>query len=74
MAYLHDSVATMEAQRGHTVEAERHLRLARGLLALQPNAWLAELLALNASCLALINCDAESFSQHVADARSSARL
>ena len=32
MAYLHDSVATMEAQRGHTGEAERHLRLARGLI------------------------------------------
>jgi DNA-binding NtrC family response regulator len=74
MAYLHDSVATMEAQRGRTAEAERHLRLARGLLALRPSAWLAELLALNASCVALINCDADGFSRHVANARSSACL
>ena len=40
MAYLHDSVATMEAQRGHTFEAERHIRLARGLLELRPSSWL----------------------------------
>ena len=73
MAYLHDSVATMEAQRGHPVEAERHLRLARGLLALRPSSWLEELLALNAACVALIDCDADSFDRHLATARTSAR-
>src|SRR5262245_16170291 len=35
-AFLHDSVAAMEAQRGRTSEAERHLRVARGLLQLKP--------------------------------------
>ena len=74
MAYLHDSVATMEAQRGHTVEAERHLRLARGLLALRPSFWLDELLALNASCVALIDRDADGFDRLLAAARRSARL
>jgi len=74
MAYLHDSVATMEAQRGRTVEAERHLRLARGLVTMRPSAWLSELLALNASCVAFIDCDADSFGRHLSDARSSARL
>jgi DNA-binding NtrC family response regulator len=74
MAFLHDSVATMEAQRGRTVEAERHLRLARGLVALKPNAWLEEVLAVNASCVAFINCDPDSFGRHLADARSSTRL
>ena len=65
MAYLHDSVATMEAQRGHPVEAERHLRLARGLLELRPSSWLEELLALNAACVSLIDCDADSFDRHL---------
>ena len=74
MAYLHDSVATMEAQRGHTVEAERHLRLARGLLQMQPSSWLEELLALNAACVAIIKCDTDSFDRYLATARTSARL
>ena len=74
MAYLHDSVATMEAQRGHPVEAERHLRLARGLLGLRPSSWLEELLALNAACVSLIDCDADSSDRHLATARTSARL
>jgi tetratricopeptide (TPR) repeat protein len=74
MAYLHDSVATMEAQRGNVVEAERHLRLARGLLALRPSAWLSEILAVNASCVASINCDAEGYSRNFAEARAFTRL
>jgi hypothetical protein len=74
MAYLHDSVATMEAQRGHTVEAERHLRLGRSLLTLRPSFWLEELIALNAACVALIDCDADGFDLHLAAARKSARL
>jgi len=74
MAYLHDSVATMEAQRGDIVEAERHLRLARGLLVLRPNAWLSELLAVNASCVSSINCDSEGFNRNSAEARAFTRL
>jgi DNA-binding NtrC family response regulator len=74
MAYLHDSVATMEAQKGHLVEAERHLRLARSLIDLRPNVWLEQLLALNASCIAIIDCDADGFGRHSADARTFARL
>ena len=64
----------MEAQRGHTVEAQRHLRLARGLTAVRPSVWLEELLALNASCVALIDCDADGFGRHLANARTFARL
>src|SRR5688572_13932245 len=74
MAYLHDSVATMEAQRGHTVEAERHVRLARSLLKLRPSAWLSEVLAVNAACVAFINRDSEGFSRYLNDARESTRL
>ena len=74
MAYLHDSVATMEAQRGHTVEAERHVRLARSLLKFRPSAWLSEVLALNAACVAFINRDTEGFSRYLDDARASTRL
>ena len=72
-AYLHDSVASMEAQKGHTVEADRHLRVARSLLALRPNAWLEQLVALNSSCLAIIDCDASAFGKHIASARTFAK-
>src|SRR5688572_2252710 len=58
-AYLHDSVAATEAQRGRAAEAERHLRVARSLLQLRPNAWLEQLVAINASCVALIECDSQ---------------
>ncbi len=74
MAYLHDSVATMEAQRGHTVEAERHVRLARSLLKLRPSSWLSEVVAVNAACVAFINRDTEGFCHYLDDARASARL
>jgi DNA-binding NtrC family response regulator len=74
MAYLHDSVATMEAQRGDVAEAERHLRLARGLLALRPSAWLSEILAVNASCVAAINCDSEGYIRNFSEARAFTRL
>src|SRR5262245_43419437 len=59
VAYLHDSVAAMETKKGRTLEAERHLRVARSLLALRPNAWLEQMVALNASCVAIIDCDPE---------------
>jgi DNA-binding NtrC family response regulator len=73
-AYLHDSVAAMETRRGRTVEAERHLRVARNLLSLQPNAWLEQLVALNASCIAVLDCDPDAFIRHSADARGLAQL
>jgi tetratricopeptide (TPR) repeat protein len=68
-AFLHDSVAAMEAQRGRTSEAERHLRVARNLLQLRPNAWIEQLVAINSSCIALIECDAQRFERYVAEAR-----
>ncbi len=68
-AYLHDSVAAMEAQRGRTSEAERHLRVARSLLQLRPNAWIEQLVAINSSCIALIECDAQRFQRHAAEGR-----
>jgi len=73
-AYLHDSVAAMEARRGRPVEAERHLRVARSLLSLRPNAWLEQLVALNASCIAVIDCDSDAFLKHSADARALAQI
>jgi DNA-binding NtrC family response regulator len=73
-AYLHDSVAAMEARRGRAVEAERHLRVARNLLSLRPNAWLEQLLALNASCMAVMDCNSEAFFKHSADARRLAQI
>jgi len=74
MAHLHDSVATMEAQRGHTVEAERHVRLARSLLKLRPSTWLSELVAVNAACVAFINRDTDAFTRYLEEARASTRL
>jgi DNA-binding NtrC family response regulator len=68
-AYLHDSVAAMEAQRGRTSEAERHLRVARSLLAFRPNAWIEQLVAINASCIALIECDSRRFERYAAEGR-----
>jgi len=73
-AYLHDSVAAMEARRGRPVEAERHLRVARSLLSLRPNAWIEQLLALNASCIAVMDCDSDAFLKHSGDARSLAQI
>ena len=68
-AFLHDSVAAMEAQRGRTSEAERHLRVARSLLQLRRNAWLEQLVAINSSCIALIECDSRRFEKHVNEGR-----
>ena len=68
-AYLHDSVAAMEAQRGRTSEAERHLRVARSLLKFRPNAWIEQLVAINASCIALIECDTPRFERYAAEGR-----
>jgi DNA-binding NtrC family response regulator len=68
-AFLHDSVAAMEAQRGRTSEAERHLRVARSLLQLRRNAWLEQLVAINSSCIALIECDSRRFEKYVTEGR-----
>jgi DNA-binding NtrC family response regulator len=68
-AYLHDSVAAMEAQKGRTSEAERHLRVARNLLEFRPNAWLQQLVAINGSCIALIECDSDRFTRYSAEGR-----
>src|SRR5262245_35093001 len=68
-AFLHDSVAAMEAQRGRTAEAERHLRVARSLLRLRPNAWIEQLIAISASCVALIECDPRRFERYAAEGR-----
>jgi DNA-binding NtrC family response regulator len=68
-AYLHDSVAAMEAQKGRTSEAERHLRVARSLLQFKPNAWIEQLVAINASCIALIECDSKRFERYAAEGR-----
>ena len=68
-AFLHDSVAAMEAQRGRTSEAERHLRVARSLLQFRPNAWIEQLVAINASCIALIDCDSQRFERYAAEGR-----
>jgi len=73
-AFLHDSVAAMEARKGRTTEASRHLRVARSLLILRPNAWLEQLLEINASCVALIDCDQDQFKTHSAHARRLASL
>ena len=50
-------------------EAERHLRVARSLLQLRPNAWIEQLVAINSSCIALIECDARRFERHAAEGR-----
>src|SRR6185369_5009141 len=63
-----------EARRGRAVEAERHLRVARSLLALRPNAWIEQLVALNASCIAVMDCDSDAFLKHSGDARSLAQI
>ncbi len=68
-AFLHDSVAAMEAQKGRTSEAERHLRVARSLLQIRPNAWIEQLVAINASCIALIECDSQRFARYAAEGR-----
>ena len=68
-AFLHDSVAAMEAQRGRTSEAERHLRVARNLLQFRPNTWIEQLVAINASCIALIERDSPRFERHAAEGR-----
>ncbi|HEY7188495.1 MAG TPA: sigma-54 dependent transcriptional regulator [Vicinamibacterales bacterium] len=64
----------METRKSRTVEAERHLRVARNLLSLQPNAWLEQLIALNASCIAVLDCDPDAFLKHSDDARSLAQF
>jgi len=73
-AFLHDSVAAMEAQKGRTSEAERHLRVARSLLNIRPNAWIEQLLCINASCVALIDCDSSLFERYASDGRRLAAL
>ena len=52
-----------------TSEAKRHLRVARSLLQLRPNAWIEQLVAINSSCIALIECDATTLREYVAEAR-----
>ena len=74
VAYLHDSVAAMETRRGRTLEAQRHLRVARSLIALRPNAWLEQLVALNASCIAIVDCDPAAFTKFSSEARALARI
>src|SRR4029453_3850396 len=68
-AFLHDSVAAMEAQKGRTSEAERHLRVARSLLQLRPNTWIEQLVFINASCVSLIGCDPRRFERHATEGR-----
>jgi len=73
-AYLRDSVAVMETARGRTLEAERHLRVARSLLSIRPNAWLEQLIALDSSCIAVLECDSNAFSTYSSNARALAQI
>lgn len=73
-AFLHDSVALMEAQKGRTAEAARHLRAARSLLRVQSNAWIEQLVAINCSCVALIDCDTDAFERFASEGRSLAAI
>ena len=45
------------------------LRVARSLLQLRPNAWIEQLVAINASCIALLECDSRRFERYAAEGR-----
>ena len=67
---LHEFVSRAEAQNGDLVEADRHLRIAREVVTVHPNAWLEQLCAVNAFCIAFLDSDLGAAKKHLAQARS----
>jgi DNA-binding NtrC family response regulator/tetratricopeptide (TPR) repeat protein len=68
-AYMHDSIALMEASAGRTQEARRHLRISAGMLDRFPNAWLQQRLFLSSSFLDFLDCKYDEALNHLRRAR-----
>ena len=68
-AFLHDSIALIEATTGRVDEARRHLKIAASLLDSHPNAWLCQMAAVSAFCVAFLSCDYAAAPRHLRAAR-----
>ena len=55
-AYLHDSLALMEASAGRLEEARRHVQIAFGLVERHPNAWLNQVVLVSSFFLDFLEC------------------
>ena len=68
-AFLHDSIALIEASTGRVKEARRHLEISASLIEKHPNAWLHHTWAVSSFCAAFLDCDYTSASRHLQEAR-----
>jgi len=68
-AYLHDSVALLEAQTGRLDESRRHLEIAASIIERYPNAWIEQVVDMSRLCLALLECDLAKAVRHARKAR-----
>ena len=64
LATLHLYVGELEAKRGFLENAQRHITLARGLLAVAPNVWLEAVAENNSSGICLLRANIESAQEH----------
>ena len=69
-AYLHDSVALLEAQTGRLTEALRHLETAMSILERYPNASIEQVIYTSRLCVACLQCDVESAAKFARKART----
>lgn len=68
-AYMHDSLAMMEASSGRLDEARRHFRIGRELIERRPNAWLTQLSLANAFFIDFLDCRFADALEHLRKAR-----
>jgi DNA-binding NtrC family response regulator len=68
-AYMHDSIALMEASAGRILEARRHLLIGASMLERFPNAWLQQRLLLSTSFLDFLDCRYEDALRNLRNAR-----
>jgi DNA-binding NtrC family response regulator len=68
-AYMHDSIALMEASAGRLQEARRHLRIGASMLERFPNAWLQQRWFLSSSFLDFLDCRYEAALANLRHAR-----
>jgi DNA-binding NtrC family response regulator/tetratricopeptide (TPR) repeat protein len=68
-AYLHDSVALLEAQTGRVAEARRHLHVAASMVERYPNAWIEQVVQTSLLCVACLEGDLVNAAKHAVRAR-----